>query len=256
MSKVVGKHQYSFIAGRQSSDNIIIAQEVIHSMKTKRGSRGWYLEIRGQHLEASLEMAISKKIRSFMWLFNYGRAHSMALRCKRGLVATATCPLGCEEDKDSMYLLRSCTNASQRWKSVVDPHLWPTFRSLQGDTYSNAHANFLRAYWDTNLMMNCKFYSSLRPGKYYTPHIQDNFVKLEVDGSVLQDGRSGCGGAVWSSYDQWLVGFSCKLTSVPPAIAELLGILHGLQLCWDKRYRNIAIYTDCVETLSMIYRGC
>lgn len=41
MNKVVGKHQCSFIAGRQSSDNIIIAQEVIHSMRDKRGSKGW-----------------------------------------------------------------------------------------------------------------------------------------------------------------------------------------------------------------------
>lgn len=41
MGKMVGDHQCSFILGRQSSDNIIVAQEVIHSMKRKAGAEGW-----------------------------------------------------------------------------------------------------------------------------------------------------------------------------------------------------------------------
>lgn len=41
MGKLVGNHQCSFIAGRQSSDNIIIAQEVIHSMRTRGKRPGW-----------------------------------------------------------------------------------------------------------------------------------------------------------------------------------------------------------------------
>lgn len=44
MDKTVGAHQCSFIAGRQSSDNVILAQEVIHSMRTKRkGGVGWMM---------------------------------------------------------------------------------------------------------------------------------------------------------------------------------------------------------------------
>ena len=44
MDQVVGPHQCSFIAGRHSSDNIIVAQEVIHSMRTKRKSgQGWMM---------------------------------------------------------------------------------------------------------------------------------------------------------------------------------------------------------------------
>lgn len=33
--------QASFVAGRKITDNIIITQEVIHSMRSKRGSEGW-----------------------------------------------------------------------------------------------------------------------------------------------------------------------------------------------------------------------
>lgn len=39
--KLILPNQASFIAGRQISNNIIITQEVLHSMHYKRGSTGW-----------------------------------------------------------------------------------------------------------------------------------------------------------------------------------------------------------------------
>jgi hypothetical protein len=41
MPLLVGPHQCSFIKGRQSTDNIIIAQEVFHSMRIRKGSKGY-----------------------------------------------------------------------------------------------------------------------------------------------------------------------------------------------------------------------
>jgi hypothetical protein len=41
MPLLVGPHQCSFIKGRQSTDNIIIAQEVFHSMRIKKGVKGY-----------------------------------------------------------------------------------------------------------------------------------------------------------------------------------------------------------------------
>ncbi|XP_061350094.1 uncharacterized protein LOC133295304 [Gastrolobium bilobum] len=41
MDKLVMPNQCSFIRGRQGTDNVIIAQELIHSMRKKRGSKGW-----------------------------------------------------------------------------------------------------------------------------------------------------------------------------------------------------------------------
>lgn len=40
MDFLVGKNQCSFISGRNSYDNIIIAQEIIHSMERKKGRKG------------------------------------------------------------------------------------------------------------------------------------------------------------------------------------------------------------------------
>lgn len=41
MPQLVLPYQTSFINGRNITDNIIIAQEVIHSMRRKGGKTGW-----------------------------------------------------------------------------------------------------------------------------------------------------------------------------------------------------------------------
>ena len=61
MDGAVGKHQSSFIAGRQSCDNIIVAQEVIHSMKKKTGRVGWMM------VKVDLEKAYDRLEWSFIY---------------------------------------------------------------------------------------------------------------------------------------------------------------------------------------------
>lgn len=46
MVKLIGPHQSIFIPGRDITNNIIIAQEVVHSLKNFRGNKlGMVLEI-------------------------------------------------------------------------------------------------------------------------------------------------------------------------------------------------------------------
>lgn len=40
LKKLIGVEQNSFVPGRQISDNILVYQEVLHSMRTRRGSKG------------------------------------------------------------------------------------------------------------------------------------------------------------------------------------------------------------------------
>lgn len=43
MPKLIGPAQASFIPGRLSTDNIVMVQEAMHSMRRKKGSKGWIL---------------------------------------------------------------------------------------------------------------------------------------------------------------------------------------------------------------------
>lgn len=51
MDKLTSPFQSSFIPGRQASDNIIIAQEILHSMRRMKGKFG------GMALKVDLEKA-------------------------------------------------------------------------------------------------------------------------------------------------------------------------------------------------------
>ena len=43
MTKLIGPAQSSFIPGRLSADNIVVVQEAVHSMRRKKGRKGWML---------------------------------------------------------------------------------------------------------------------------------------------------------------------------------------------------------------------
>ena len=54
ISKLIGPAQSNFIPGRLSTDNIVIVQEALHSMRRKKGRKGWML------LKLDLEKAYDK----------------------------------------------------------------------------------------------------------------------------------------------------------------------------------------------------
>ena len=54
MPKLIGAAQCSFVPGRQSTDNILIAQEVVHSMRIKKGNVGFMA------IKADLEKAYDR----------------------------------------------------------------------------------------------------------------------------------------------------------------------------------------------------
>lgn len=97
-----------------------------------------------------------------------------------------------------------------------------------------------------------------RPDHILQRHHQPptNSYKMEVKTANPTETRSGCGGAVYNEEGNWTWGFCCKLRKVPPDIAELIGIIHGLYSCWEKGIRHIAITTSSVNLLNWITRGC
>ena len=52
MGKIIGPKQCSFIPGRHSTDNIVIAQEAIHSIKAMKGKKKSYMALKVDHEKA------------------------------------------------------------------------------------------------------------------------------------------------------------------------------------------------------------
>jgi ribonuclease HI len=71
------------------------------------------------------------------------------------------------------------------------------------------------------------------------------FVKLDVDGSSLGNpGRIGTGGLIRNTGGTFIVGFTMFAGNLLP---ELLGVLHGLKLAWNKGFRKVFRNSDSKE---------
>lgn len=69
MPKLIGPAQASFIPGRLSTDNIVVVQEAVHSMRRKQGNKGWVL------LKLDLEKAYDR----IRWDFLEDTLHAAGL---------------------------------------------------------------------------------------------------------------------------------------------------------------------------------
>ncbi|XP_028798922.1 uncharacterized protein LOC114754310 [Neltuma alba] len=124
------------------------------------------------------------------------------------------------------------------------------------NTGINANSSFFKACLDQDLIKQGFQLGRRQPSNAHSDKHPNDFIKVAIDGSVLDNGRSGCGGFICDNNDRWICGFSCKLISVPPVIAELLGVIHGLTLCWTRGYRKIILFFDCIAAINFALRGC
>lgn len=88
ITKLIGPAQSSFIPGRLSTDNIVIVQEAVHSMRRKKGKKGWMLlkldlekaydRIRWDFLEDTI-MAVGLPDKWVRWIMQCVAGPSMSL---------------------------------------------------------------------------------------------------------------------------------------------------------------------------------
>ncbi|KAL6494930.1 hypothetical protein OROGR_030849 [Orobanche gracilis] len=82
-----------------------------------------------------------------------------------------------------------------------------------------------------------------------------DWIALNVDGSSLGNpGNAGFGGLLRDSNGAWISGFLGAIGITNNLHAELMGLLHGLQLTWENGYRKFICYSDSMDALSLINR--
>lgn len=85
----------------------------------------------------------------------------------------------------------------------------------------------------------------------------EDVVVLNVDGSSLQNpGPSGFGGVLHSGQGEWIVGFHDYLGNTDILHAELMALLRGLQLAWDRDFRDILVYSDSSLAFRLVSQLC
>ena len=69
-----------------------------------------------------------------------------------------------------------------------------------------------------------------------------NRIKLNVDGSTRgSPGASAIGGLGRAETGNWIFGFAGKIEDGFAITAEIKAIIHGLQIAWEKGYRDVIV---------------
>ncbi|KAA3486983.1 Retrovirus-related Pol polyprotein LINE-1 [Gossypium australe] len=113
--KIIAPEQVGFVAGRNINDNIIIAQEVIHSMKSKQKNKRWmaikidlekaYDRVRWDFIDASLQPAGLHNGKGYLDTVNPSRIRTYAyFKVFRGVLMRLSKPLYVGENSGWVYL--------------------------------------------------------------------------------------------------------------------------------------------------------
>ncbi|PKI42247.1 hypothetical protein CRG98_037363 [Punica granatum] len=83
----------------------------------------------------------------------------------------------------------------------------------------------------------------------------EDFMKLNTDGDVRgSQGVTGAGGILRNSSGGWIIGFMQSLGVSTVTVAELWGVLTGLELAWNARCRRLIIEMDSMVVLTLVLR--
>ncbi|XP_061358638.1 uncharacterized protein LOC133302833 [Gastrolobium bilobum] len=84
-----------------------------------------------------------------------------------------------------------------------------------------------------------------------------NWIKINSDGACAEEGiRMSCGGVARNCYGEWIAGFSKKLGSGNVLMAELWGVILGLEWAWVQGYQQLIIEVDSMDAYNVILQGC
>lgn len=82
------------------------------------------------------------------------------------------------------------------------------------------------------------------------------FFCLNVGGSVQKNtGRAGVGGLVRDHIGSFICGFHGSLATMDVTQTEVLGLLHGISICWDMGFIKIICYSDSQYVIDLINKG-
>ncbi|KAK4707285.1 hypothetical protein R3W88_033132 [Solanum pinnatisectum] len=81
----------------------------------------------------------------------------------------------------------------------------------------------------------------------------EGMLKLNIDGSFDQNSKmGGTSGVIRDHLGSWIAGFSCKVKVVNAHHAELLALLHGLNLAQKININHLLVETDSQVLLNTL----
>ncbi|KAH1096691.1 hypothetical protein J1N35_013612 [Gossypium stocksii] len=221
--KIITQEQVGFIAGRSINENIILAQEVIHSMRSQK-KRKWMA------IKIDLEKAYDRVSWDFIdvslraigipeYLVNVimsvisnptmqGRILSNVERVRKGILEDPSCHICGFHSEDIVHILQYCSAAKDVWDQVNPAH---------------KSTDYVHLFTDGAMQLDL------------------GFAAAEV---VIRDMKG-----------LWITGFYRFLGKCSAFNAELWGILEGLKLLQRLGYDHVIIRSDSLEVVKGIHEA-
>ncbi|XP_057418950.1 uncharacterized protein LOC130713176 [Lotus japonicus] len=233
------------------------------------------------------QLQVPENIRFFMWQALHNIVPTVEQLVRRRLAVSDLCKRCKSEPETLMHCVRDCPLARKVWHAIgfVLPVSFFSHMSF-ADWVQGFHGFGLTVLMATIWVIwkqRCRFifagdlqvvhqtvrevhvlwevlarvYPHTAPSKQicfvrWQPPI-DDFVALNTDESSFGNpGESGFGGVVRSSDGVWRVGFAGHIGVSDCLHAELLALLHGLDVCWIRRCRKVEVFTHSRMALGLI----
>lgn len=229
-----------------------------------------------------------ENIKFFFWLAFHDSIPTLATLHHRNIIPSADCKVCPGVNETLLHCVRDCPRARRVWEKlgfgdnsffqVMDAKSW----LKQGATGSNDKLFIACVWWCwkarnaycfnnevipfPRLILSILNLSAIfkicfdkentnppegRNISWYHPNREG--VILNVDGSSLGNpGPAGFGGLLRNPDGGWILGFSGHIGHSVILKAELLAILNGLKLAWERGFKVLYCYTDLMHALSLI----
>jgi ribonuclease HI len=240
------------------------------------------------------QLKLPATIQFFVWQVMHGSIPTKGILNRRRVCSSNLCPRCLVLPETIEHCLFACTDAIAIWRACgldhvlpppIDTNLfcwcrdvgraqgciifiimWQVWCARNDVVFNNSNANvydivakvtsmhnFCTTAFETDILGAGR--NSEQRLVSWT-HPAEGTVCLNVDGSMLgSTQKAGFGGLIRNSADTFLKGFY-GVASVPSVLyAEIMAILHGLQLCWSNGYGSIVCYSDSLQAVSLIKDG-
>jgi ribonuclease HI len=117
----------------------------------------------------------------------------------------------------------------------------------------NALRSFCDAAFDMQLLESVQ---TAIPRQVTWSRPKEGTICLNVDGSLLGSvNTAGFGGLIRNNTEAFLGGFYGAASQPNILYAEIMAVLHGLDLCWNKGYKKVVCYSDSLMAVNLINNG-
>ncbi|PNX74720.1 ribonuclease H, partial [Trifolium pratense] len=97
---------------------------------------------------------------------------------------------------------------------------------------------------------------SIHPRQVSWSRPAEGTICLNVDGSLLGSPQTaGFGGLIRNNVGAFLEGFYGTASQSNILYVEIMAVLHGLELCWNKGFRDVVCFSDSLLTVKLIKEG-